>query len=83
MGFEPKRSVFPPNLRGYEKALIIRLKLGKDIFDLLQIARVEGRKVLKCDKVRVPEFFHSRLDPEKYVVVVQNADVGMRNMKSK
>jgi len=64
-----------------EKALIVRLKQGKDISDLLQIARVEGRKVLKCEKIRIPEFFHSSLNPGKYVVVVQNGDVARGHLK--
>lgn len=83
MSFEPKRLVSPPNLRGYEKALIIRLRKGKFVEDVLQIAKVEGAKLLKCKRVSVTEFFHSHFDPEKFIVVVQNADVGIENMKPK
>jgi len=72
-----------PNLRRNEKALIIRLKKEKFLEDLLQIAKSEGAKLLNCRKVRVTEFFHSQLDPEKFVVVVQNADVRIENMKPK
>jgi len=83
LSFEPKRLVSPPNLRGYEKALIIRLRKGKFVEDVLQIAKVEGAKLLKCKRVSVTEFFHSHLDPEKFIVVVQNGDVAIENMKPK
>lgn len=82
MSFEPKRLVSPRNLRAYEKALIIHLRRGKFVEDLLQIAKVEGAKLLKCKRVRVTELFHSHLDPEKFIVVVQNGDVAKGNMKS-
>ena len=82
MSFEPHRLIPPSNLRGCEKALIIRLRKGKFVEDVVQIAKVEGAKLLKCKRVRVTEFFHSHLDPEKYVVVVRNGDVARGPMKS-
>jgi hypothetical protein len=83
VAFVPREKplVSNPNLRRHEKALMIRLRKGKFVEDLLQIAKVEGAKLLKCKKVRVTEFFHSHLDPEKFVVVVQNGDVAKGNMK--
>ena len=50
------------------KALIIKRGRIKDLGDLLQIARVEGKKALKTDKVRVnPQVFAFE---EDYLVVV-------------
>lgn len=78
MAFDTKRS---SKSQPKEKALIIYLKPDKDISDLLQIAKVEGRKLLKCRNVKVADVFKRSIG--EFIVVVQNADAGIRNMKSK
>ena len=78
MAFNPRRSSkSPPN----EKALIIYSKPNKDISDVLQIAKAEGRKLLKCRNVKVADVF--KRSNGEFIVVVQNADVGIKNMKPK
>ena len=83
MGYTPTRPrhSYTVPLQVKEKALILYLKPNKDLSDLLQIAKVEGRKLLKCRNVKIADMF--RRSDEKFVVVVQNADVGIENMKSK
>ena len=51
-----------------EKALIIKGSLP-DLSDLLRIARAEGRKVLKVDRVRVNPVVTS-FNGKDYIVVV-------------
>jgi len=70
-----------------EKALIIKGSLP-DLSDLLRIARAEGRKVLKVDRVKVNPVVTS-FNGKDYIVVVspdhnghgcsKSPDVGRRN----
>lgn len=53
-----------------QKALIIHGKL-EDLSDVLRIARCEGKKLLKVDKVRVKPIVYPYNDG--YVVVVEAA----------
>ena len=61
--------------------MIIYSKSNKDISDVLQIAKAEGRKLLKCRNVKVADVF--KRSNGEFIVVVQNADVGIENMKPK
>lgn len=56
-----------------EKSLIIHLDPEKDMGDLLEIARVTGRKVLGVDRVRVKPFV-AAYGNASYVVVVEPWD---------
>ena len=82
MAFVPKRltkKLKRPKIN--EKALILHLEPGKDYSDLLQIAKAEGRKLLHCKNVKVADMF--KRSSGEFIVVVQNADVGIENMKPK
>lgn len=67
------------------KALFIKRGKIKDLGDLLQIARTEGKKALRVDKVHVSPTVHSH--GEDYVVVVSASCsntpvVGRRNSEN-
>jgi hypothetical protein len=64
-----------------EKALVINGNFT-DLGDLLQIARVEGKKVLGCDRVTVnPKVFC--LSENSFVVVVSNGCSTSRSSEGK
>ena len=83
-GFPPgenKSLVSTPNL---ERALVVNLKPGKDLCDALQVAKSLAKTIFRSKDVKFVDIL--RVKPQKYVVlieVVQNADVGIENMKPK
>ena len=55
------------------KSLLVVLPLGKDLGDLVQIARAEGKKLLRCCSVKVVDA--DRRSECEWVVVVQGSEV--------
>ena len=55
------------------KALIIRLPLNRDLGDLIQIARAEGKKLLCGHNVTVVDV--DRRSQTEWLVVVQDSEV--------
>lgn len=55
------------------KALVVSLPLGKDLGDLIQIARAEGKRLFKGNNVKVVDA--DRRSQNEWVVVVQDSEV--------
>ena len=55
------------------KALIISLPVGRDLGDLVQIARAEGKKLFKGNSVKVVDA--DRRSQTEWLVVVQDSEV--------
>ena len=69
------------------KPLLIEMPFESDIGNVIQVARAEGKKVFKCEKVQIYDVI--RWYPHGWIVMCQNGDgcsngqgVGLKKLSS-